>query len=576
MAHYDLIIKNGTIVDGTRAPRYQSDLAVKNGKVAKIGGLKSATADKVLEANGLIVAPGFVDLHTHYDAQYFWDPYCTMSGWHGVTSVAIGNCGFGFAPCRVEDRDRAMQAMARNEAIPLKSMQEGMGPKMDWTTFPEFLDTLDRTPKGVNCLTYVPLGPLYVWVMGWEEAKKRRPTKAELDKMIALLNEGMDHGACGWLSQVLGANSVQRDFDDTPMVTDLQTDEELLTFAQVLADRDEGFIELTYEETGEEGLPVKPKTMKFFEKLAAAAKRPIIYQTVVTADADPELHRGNLQWVEECHKRGLRMHGQGQTNNAIIEATFEDWNGLDNTAGWRNVTLGNHEERMAKMQDPELRQALRDEFDQGIMPIGMTPGSYPNLLVGEVADLKYEPYQGLTVGQIAEMENKHVVDAILDLVVGDNLQTEFTAERGRANPTFMKEIMDSPYVIPGLSDGGAHVKFSTAGSYPTVMLTWLVRDEQLMTLEEAHYKLSNLPAFMGGFQDRGFLREGVAADIVVYDFENLTTTATEVVHDPPGDEWRRVQKAEGYRWTIVNGEVTFEDGIPTGATPGKLLRHGRG
>ena len=576
MAHYDLIIKNGTIVDGTRAPRYQSDLAVKDGKVAKIGGLKSATADKVLEANGLIVAPGFVDLHTHYDAQYFWDPYCTMSGWHGVTSVAIGNCGFGFAPCRVEDRDRAMQSMTRNEAIPLKTMQEGMGPKMDWTTFPEFLDTLDRTPKGVNCLTYVPLGPLYVWVMGWEEAKKRRPTKEELGKMVALLNEGMDHGSCGWSSQVLGANSVQRDFDGTPMVTDLQTDEELLTFAQVLADRDERFIELTYEETGEEGLPVKPKTMKFFEKLAAAAKRPIIYQTVVAADADPERHRGKLKWLEECHNRGLRMHGQGQTNNAIIEATFEDWNGLDNTAGWRNVTLGNHEERMAKMQDPELRQALRDEFDQGIMPIGMTPGSYPNLLVGEVADLKYEPYQGLTVGQIAEMENKHVIDAILGLVVGDNLQTEFTAERGRANPTFMKEIMDSPYVIPGLSDGGAHVKFSTAGSYPTVMLTWLVRDEHLMTLEEAHYKLSNLPAFMGGFQNRGFLREGVAADILVYDFENLTTTATEVVHDLPGDEWRRVQKAEGYRWTIVNGEVTLEDGIPTGATSGKLLRHGRG
>ena len=136
--------------------------------------------------------------------------------------------------------------------------------------------------------------------------------------------------------------------------------------------------------------------------------------------------------------------------------------------------------------------------------------------------------------------------------------------------------MDSPYVIPGLSDGGAHVKFSTAGSYPTVMLTWLVRDEQLMTLEEAHYKLSNLPAFMGGFQDRGFLREGVAADIVIYDFENLKVTGTEIVHDLPGGEWRRVQKAEGYRWTIVNGEVTLEDGVPTGATPGKLLRHGRG
>ena len=576
MADYDLIIKNGTIVDGTRTPRYQSDLAIKDGKVAKIGGLKKATADKVLDANGLIVAPGFVDLHTHFDAQYFWDPYCTMSGWHGVTSVAIGNCGFGFAPSRVEDRERAMQSMTRNEAIPLACMQEGMGPKWDWTTFPEFMDSLDRTPKGVNCLIYVPLTPLYTWVMGWDEAKKRRPTKEEMDQMVALVNEGMDKGACGWSAQVLGPNSVQRDFDGTPMVTDLMTEEEILTFAQILADRDEGFIELAYQETGEEGNPMEAETMKFFEKVAEVAKRPVLYQTVTTDDTNPEQHRGRLRWLEECAKKGLRMHGQGQTFDAIMELTFEDWNLFDATQGWRNVTVGNHEERIAAMQNPEFRQILRDEHEQGVLPRGILPGSYPNLVVGEVADLKFEKYTGLTVGQIADMENKHVVDAILDLAVGDDLQTEFIAYRGRTNPELIMEVVDSPYTVAGISDGGAHVKFSTAGIFPTNMLTWLVRDEQRLSLEDAHYKLSYLPAFMGGFQDRGFIREGVAADIVVYDLENLKATDPEVLHDLPGGEWRRVQKAEGYRWTIVNGEVTFEDGVTTGATPGKLLRHGRG
>ena len=458
----------------------------------------------------------------------------------------------------------------------MKSMQEGMGPKMDWTTFPEFMDSLDRTPMGVNCLTYVPLTPLYAWVMGWDEAKKRRPTKEEMDTMVALVHEGMDKGACGWSAQVLGPSSVQRDFDGTPMITDLMTQEEILTFARILADRDEGFIELAFAETGEEGNRMEEPTMKFFEKVAEAAKRPVLYQSVTTDDTNPDQHRGRLRWLEECAAKGLRMHGQGQTYNAVMELTFEDWNLFDATQGWRNVTLGNHEERIAAMQNPEFRQILKDEYEQGLLPRGILPGSYPNLVVGEVADLKFEKYTGLTISQIADMENKHPVDAILDLAVDDDLQTEFIAHRGRQNPDLIMEVLDSPYTVPGVSDGGAHVKFSTAGMFPTNMLTWLVRDEKRMTLEDAHYKLSYLPAFMGGFQDRGFLREGMAADIVVYDLENLKATDPEIVHDLPGDEWRRVQKAEGYRWTIVNGEITFEDGVTTGATPGKLLRHGRG
>ena len=194
-----------------------------------------------------------------------------MSGWHGVTSVAMGNCGFGFAPSREEDRDRAMMSMTRNEAIPYAAMKEGM--IWDWITFPEFLDTLKRIPKGVNCLTYVPLTPLYAWVLGWDEAKKRRPTEAEMNE-IRLVHEGMDAGACGWSAQVLGATSVQRDYDGTPMITDLMTEHELLTFAKVLAERDEGFIELVYEETGEEGRPLPENVMNLFEKVAETAKRP--------------------------------------------------------------------------------------------------------------------------------------------------------------------------------------------------------------------------------------------------------------------------------------------------------------
>jgi N-acyl-D-aspartate/D-glutamate deacylase len=671
MTDYDVIIKGGTIVDGTRTPRYVSDIGIKDGKVAQIGRLKGKSADRILDATGCIVAPGFVDLHTHYDAQIFWDPYCTLSGWHGVTSVALGNCGFGFAPSRIEDRDRAMLSMTRNEAIPYDAMKAGM--PWDWVTFPDFIASLTRTPKGVNCLTYVPLTPLYAWVMGWEEAKKRRPTEAELQEMCRLIHEAMDAGAAGWSAQVLGAKSIQRDYDGTPMITDLLSEHEILTFAKILADREEGFIELAYQETGEEGRPLADETKRFFEKVAAVARRPVLYQVVAPNAVHPEQHRERIRWLESCTERGLPVYGQGATRRGGFEMTFEDWNLFDDTDAWRDVTLGTKAERKAKMQDPGMRRRLKEEWDAGIRPTTVVPGSVGSLIVQskntkidigaesafsklpalvEVNGASYFltrtrdgyrllstlcPHQGGTVEndggrfvcpnhgyeydqdggkclsadglrlksyvvnvkdgrlialvpdpkgansagrrvqQIADAQGKHVVDALLDMVVEEDLATEFFAEtQGRDAAQFTTEVLNSNVVVPGVSDGGAHVKFLTAGIYPTDMLSWLVRDEKTLSLEDAHYKLSYLPAHVGGFKDRGAIRENAPADVVVYDLAKLEVLPSEVAEDLPGGEWRRIQKSKGYNWILVNGEITFEDGVPTGALPGRFLRNGRG
>ncbi len=673
MADYDIIIRGGTIVDGTRTPRFVSDIAIKDGRISKIGGLNGDTAESVLEAKGLIVAPGFIDLHTHYDAQIFWDPYCTLSGWHGVTSVALGNCGFGFAPSRVEDQDRSMLSMTRNEAIPYDAMKAGM--PWDWITFPDFIDSLTRTPKGVNCLTYVPLTPLYAWVMGWEEAKTRRPTEDELQEMVRLINEAMDAGACGWSAQILGTTSVQRDYDGTPMITDMLSEHEVLTFAKILGDRDEGFIELAYQETGEEGRPLGEETRVFFEKVAETAKRPVLYQAVAPNAVHPEQHRERIRWLESCAERGLRIYGQGATRRGGFDLTFEDWNLFDDTPAWREATLGDKATRKAKMQDPEIRRALKEEWDSGTRPTLVVPGSVGSLQVltrnvkidiGAESDFsgalprvsvgggdyfliksrdgykllsrtcphaggtvdreggrfvcdthgyEYEydggrgmtdkglrlksfvvnvvdgrmialvpdqtgaatPQAGLTVQQIADEQGKHVIDALLDLCVEDDLATEFFADtQGRDQAQFTAEVLDSNHIVAGVSDGGAHVKFLTAGIYPTDMLTWLVRDEKVITLEDAHFKLSYLPAHFGGFKDRGAIKEGAPADIIIYDLEKLEILPSEVAEDLPGGEWRRIQKANGYRWTMVNGEITFEDGEPTGAFPGRLLKNGRG
>ena len=254
MARYDLAIRNGIIVDGARNPRYRADIAIKDGAIVRIGRVKPGEAEREIDATGLIVAPGFIDLHTHYDAQIFWDPYLTTSGWNGVTSVVIGNCGFGFAPCKPELRETAMKSMTKVEAIPLATLKATI--PWDWETYPQMLDSIDRQPKAVNLLPYVGVNPLLIWVMGLEDAKSgRKPTDREHAEMARLLNEAMDAGACGWSTQTLGTpgdasketlgGAAQSDFDGSPMPSDVMWPETQEVLARVLGERGEGFIEMS-------------------------------------------------------------------------------------------------------------------------------------------------------------------------------------------------------------------------------------------------------------------------------------------------------------------------------------------
>ncbi len=575
MAEFDLQIRGGTIVDGTRAPRVQGDLWIKDGRVAQIGGTAPGEAKRVIDADGHVVAPGFVDLHTHYDAQIRWDPYCTISGWHGVTSVVLGNCGFGFAPVKPDFRDRSMLTMTRTEAIPYASMQEGL--EWDWETIPEYLDSLDRAPKGVNVIQYMPTASLMTYVMGLEAAKTRPATAEERAEMKRLLHEGMDAGLCGFSIQRLGPDSVQADFDGSPMVTDTMVDEDILALGEVLRERGEGFIQITQAE----GKGLK-HDYAFLEKLAATAQRPILHNAVLPARVDAEVHRRPLRWIQRCQDEGLPIYAQCGTGRAGFAFTLEHWNLYDASPIWREATTGTKEERLRKIQDPSLRQKLVDEFetaDRRLRAIQAGVGGNPKFLVIQSVNNQpeLEHYVGQSVGQIAEAEDKHPIKVMLDLSIAGDLNVEFLGPDRGSNAEHMAEMILEPYSIPGVSDGGAHTKFFTGGAFTTDFLTWLVRDEERVTLEEAHYRLSNLPAQAAGFKDRGVLTEGAAADVVVYNLEELAIDPPwigNVEHDFPAGEWRRVQRAIGYRAIVVNGEVTFEDGECTGATPGKLLRHG--
>jgi len=568
MAEFDLVIKNGMIVDGTLAPRFRDDIAIKNGRIAKIGRVQPHEAKKVVDADGLVVAPGFIDLHTHYDAQIFWDPYLTISSWHGITSVVIGNCGFGFAPVHKNEHERAMLTMVRTEAIPLRAMQAAM--KFDWETYPEFMDALDRQPKGINLLPYVPMNPLLGYVMGIDESKTgRMPTDKEHAEMRRVLNEAMDAGACGWSAQRLkpdGPSSVQRDFDGSPMNTDLMHDETCIEMARVLGERGEGFQELTL-------VSWNPRQdAEHFEKLAEVSGRPIMFEAIATQDRYPHRHRNTLKWLERCRNRGLRVYGQGITTDAGLSFTFEDWNLFDDSDAWRECTTGTVSERKEKLGDPRRREALKNQMPRE----SLITSYFDQIIITECVARENRNLEGLTLRKAADQLGKHPVDVMLDLAVSEDLKTEFFAPAVNQDMNLMKDLIDTSDVAFGVSDGGAHTKFLTAGRYPTEGIVKYCREKQWLTLEQIHWRLSALPAFCAGFKDRGFLREGAPADIVVYDFDELNVRPIEVVHDLPGNEWRRVQRADGYKWMIVNGEVTFQGDNCTGATPGRLLRHGVG
>ena len=577
MAEYDVLIRNGTIVDGTRVPAYHGDIGIRGGRIAAMGRIKGGGATRVIDATGLIVAPGFIDLHTHYDAALSggtkWDPYASISGWHGVTTVLIGNCGFGFAPVRPEDRERAMRRMERTESIPLSCMQAGM--RWDWVTFPEYLDSLERGKMGVNAAAMVPYSPLRAWVMGNEAARdpNYKASTEQVAEMKHLLREGMEAGAFGFSATFSPAN---RDYDGGYLPTHVAPREEFLEMASVLADYNRGSLEWTM------GKHIERLGMDFLLDLARTSGRPVNFNGVAHSPTDPDGWRKILAWTEKACQEATVL-----PVNICVPLDFEftlDTIGLfDQLQSWKEATMGSIEERKIKLGDPARRDALKrdmegrrrprqtDNYDGEAAQVSMFRWD-----ATFVADVELEKNQGLlgrSIAEIASERGKHPVDVMLDLAVEEDLKTEFRMP-GVVNTDedAVSQIVKHPLTLVGASDGGAHTKFLTTGRYPTYFLSHWVRDRQVMSLEEAHWRLSTMIGWAIGIRDRGWLREGMPADIVIYDQDKLSVKPTERLNDLPDGDWRRVQKAEGYRYTLINGEITFEDSVCTGALPGKVLR----
>ena len=558
MSEYDLVIRGGTIVDGTGIPRYRADLAIKDGRVSKISGKINASGAKEIDASGCIVAPGAIDLHTHYDAQLNWDPYASLSGWFGVTSLTIGECGFGFAPTRPEDRDLNMRMMNRIEAIPLESMRLGM--RWDWETFPEYMDSLDRQGLGVNVGAMFPFSPMRGYVLGMMAARERTSvTDAELNHMKQIFYEAMAAGAFGFS---YNKNMEDRPEDGSFLPSHVASDQEFLALSEVLGNFGVGHMGLTLGLglTQEERDSIRDVTAQMMR----LSGRPFSLLDVQTD--------GDQTWLNSCRDEGLPLVFQRLSTSAGFEFKLAEFNMFDYMPNWVQPLVGDVEERSAKLRDPEARSAMKQDVED--WPNFRT--DWTRLRVLQTEEERNQQYEGMSIKELAEAQGKHPLDAFLDLALEEELQTEFTLPT-RDTPEELKtrerDLVD-PYAHISVSDGGAHTRFNTNSTWPMFWLSFWIRDKGIMSLEQGHYKMSALPAWLTDFKDRGTLRIGNWADIMVYNLEELGFVYDKPIfaNDFPGGERRFIQKPTGLRYTLVNGSVTFEGNNPTGSLPGKLLR----
>ena len=556
MKEFDVVIRGGTIVDGTGIPRYRGDLAIRDGRVARISGRIPSGAAKEIDASGCIVAPGAIDLHTHYDAQLNWDPYATLSGWFGVTSLTIGQCGFGFAPTRPEDRELNMRMMNRIEAIPLESMRLGM--RWDWETFPEYLDSLDNQGLGVNVGSVFPFSPLRGYVLGMMASRERTSvTDTELNEMKRIFYEAMQAGAFGFSSDM---NTGDRPEDGSWLPSHVASNEEYMGLSEVLSEFGVGHIGWTIAQSG--GLPPEKSPAKQRELLAQMMRtsgRPLHVLLEQESARD--------EWVAQMRAEGLPLFTQELVMEVNAEFQLSEYNLFDSLPGWVNPLVGSIEERTLKLKDPDIRDEMKRDADAR----QLLRTDWSRVTVLETMHERNYKYDGSTIAEIAAAQGKHPVDAFLDLALDEGLETVFAHP---VDPRPLDENILSPYGHVSVSDGGAHTRYLTTSTWPVEFLTYWIRDRQIMSLEQAHYKMSALPGWFADFKDRGTLRVGDWADVMVYNLDELGFQHDKMIyaHDFPGGERRIIQKPTGLRYTLVNGAVTFEGNNCTGALPGKLLR----
>jgi N-acyl-D-amino-acid deacylase len=551
---FDLIIKNGKVIDGSGLPGFHGDVAVSGGRIVEIGKV-SGEARQTLNADGLVVAPGIIDNHTHYDAQVTWDPLCTYSCYHGITTVVMGNCSLAMAPAHREDREMLAGVLSHVEAIPLEAIQAGVN--WSWETIPEYLNSLDNK-LGINVAALIGHSAVRRYVMG-EASQERHATDEEVTAMKAIVREGLEAGAVGVSFE---RNLRHFDWNGRLAPTNLASEEEIFAVASVADEVGRGVIQFG----GDRNISTR---------LAKASRRPVFYGNITQQAVAPDKWRKQLTDAENLMRQGHRGYQFVMPRPGDLRYTLKTAQHFDAMATWKNVMLLPLEQRKEVFRDPATRAKLHREAVETPMDTnraGDFTRRWDLQFVFKPALAKNQHLTGKSVADIAREQNKDVLDAFLDLALEENLETEFERREVNSDQAAMTALLTSPYTVIGQSDGGAHVVFRTDYSYSTYLLSHWVREKQIMSLEDAIRKLTFVPASLFGFSDRGLVRPGLAADLMVFDPATISPLEPGEAHDLPGGAKRRKQLAQGIEWTMVNGQVLMEHGQHTGAYPGKVAR----
>jgi N-acyl-D-amino-acid deacylase len=557
---YDLLIKNGLIVDGSGMPAFHGDVGTKDGKIVEIGRLDGPAA-RTINADGRAVAPGFIDNHAHYDGQVTWDPLCTFSPQHGSTTVIFGNCSLALAPVRRGGKHRTAEFLSYVEAIPMEVLSTI---DMDWETVPQYMDKLDKR-VGVNTGTLIGHTPVRYYVMG-DECQKREATPDEIKAMQDVVREAMTAGALG-----LSLSRQKGHFDPqgVPIPALWASDEEIFALGDVLRELATGTIQVG----GGVDQELKDGMMA---RLADATGRIVVYNSLSQTVRSPDKWKQHIARVDETVAQGIRAYPMCSPNRVTQDFTMRNCQVFRGLPTWHPILLASDEEKLRAYADPAVRDKLHAEAVEHSVPVqavGFSKTWWDYMWVNEPTLEKNRPLQFKSIGEIAKMQGKRVIDAFLDLVVEENLDTRFLQAENNIDDEAMTRILTYPNALVGLGDGGAHVQFHGGYGYTTRLLGEWVRERKVLTLEQAVRKLTFESASAFGIHDRGMLRPGLAADVVIFDPATVRAGKETVVHDFPAGGWRIKEEAEGVHYTIVNGQVLLEDGEHTGALPGRVIRN---
>ena len=554
----DLLIRNARIVDGTGAPSFMGDLGVQDGLIRSVGATAGRTAERVIDAEGLALAPGFVDPHTHYDAQIAWDPLLTCSPWHGVTTVVMGNCGVGVAPVKAGTREILMQDLVNVEAIPYDVMKAGID--WQWESYGEYLDAIDGRGLGINVAGLVAFTPLRHYVMG-EASFERAATESEIATMRRLLHEAVEAGAFGFTTTT-SRNHVG--YQGRPLACRNASRDELTGVVRGLHDAGRGTIEIILNSGGMHA--VSDEDLELLRQITRASGRPVTWLALFAHPGQPDFHDQTFARLGDLVKQAIPqvtprpIMSQGDLKNPTMFGSFVSWQKAFNRPP---------AEQMALYRDPAFREAFRQELEsrkRGHM--------WGQMRVLEVGKPELAEHVGRTLEEIAAGQGKRPVDAYFDLGLADDLNTRFQSSTFNFDPAGIERLVTDDRCLIGLSDGGAHVDFICDVGYATALLDLWVRRRQALSLEKAVHKLTQVPATVFGIPDRGVLAEGKVADLVLFDPETVTAKTPRYAYDLPCNGRRLVSESEGIKATFVAGTQLYDDGKHTGAMPGRVLRSG--